>query len=241
LRFSYRLDHLVPHKDPIISSPSDLDADLPRLAERFGAIYTAAISDVLDSLGYRDQTLPSAIVPLTGAKRTAGPVFAVEGRTRELERDVAMRRILEMLGAIPAHHVGVYQAGDETCGHFGELSATALKVQGCAGVVIDGGCRDLALVDDTGLPVFARFSDPRDAVGRWEVVDWGHTVEIGGVTAATGDYVVADTDGAVIIPAGVRDQVLELAEAKVSTEGQIRQAVQAGMSPLEAYDRFGTF
>jgi regulator of RNase E activity RraA len=211
------------------------------LASRFGAVYTAALTDVLDSLGYRDQTLPAGIVALQEGMRVAGPVFAVEGRTQAGERDPSIRRILEMLGAIPPHHVAVYQAGDDTCAHFGELSATALKVRGCAGVVIDGGCRDIDLVKEAGLPVFCRYATPQDAVTRWHVVDWGHAVEIGGVRAATGDYVVADADGAVIVPAGVRDEVLERAEAVVRTETDIRAAVVAGMAPLEAYDQFGKF
>ena len=214
---------------------------VPNLAERFGAVYTAAITDVLDSLDRRAQTLPADIVPLSEGMTTAGPVFAVEGRTQRLEREPSIRRILEMLGSIPADHVAVYQAGDDTCAHFGELSATALRVRGCAGVVIDGGCRDIALVKATGLPVFARYATPQDAVTRWEVVDWGHSVEIGGVRATTGDYVVADGDGAVIVPADVRDEVLERAEAIVRTESEVRAAVLDGMAPLDAYDRFGKF
>lgn len=215
--------------------------ELLQTRQRFGAIYTAALTDVLDSLGHRDQTLPAGIVPLQPGMRLAGPVFAVEGRTQHGEREASIRRILEMLGAIPPHHVGVYAAGDHTCAHFGELSATALQVRGCAGVVIDGGCRDVDLVREAGLPVFCRYATPQDAVTRWHVVEWGHTVEIGGVRAATGDYVVADADGAVIVPAFVRDEVLELAEAVVRTETDVRGAVLAGMAPLEAYDRFGKF
>lgn len=196
---------------------------------------------MLDGLGYRNQTLPAEIVPLTDGMRTAGPMFAVEGRTEETDPESGIRRILEMLGSIPAHHVAVYQARDDTCAHFGELSATALQVRGCAGVVIDGGCRDVDLIKQTGFPVFARYLTPQDAVGRWKVLEWGHTVEIGGVTVSTGDYLVADTDGAAVVPSAVRDQVLEGAEAIVRTETEVRSAVEQGMAPLEAYERFGKF
>jgi regulator of RNase E activity RraA len=213
----------------------------PDLANRFGALYTAALTDVLDGLGYLKQTLPADIVPLSAGMRVAGPVFAVEGRTEETDRESGIRRILDMLGSIPAHHVGVYQAGDDTAAHFGELSATALQVRGCAGVVIDGGCRDVDLIKQIGFPVFARYVTPQDAVGRWNVLEWGHTVEIGGVTVSTGDYLVADADGAAVIPAAVRDQVLVEAEAVVRTETEVRSAVEQGMAPLDAYERFGKF
>jgi 4-hydroxy-4-methyl-2-oxoglutarate aldolase len=203
--------------------------------------YTAALADVLDSLGHREHTLPADIVPLAPGMHVAGPVWAVEGRSRELDREESIRGILEMLGSIPAQHVGVYQANDASVAHFGELSATALKTRGCAGVVIDGGCRDVDLVRASGFPVFARYMTPKDAVSRWEIVEFGHKVEIGGVTAATGDYIVADTDGAVIIPAALRDEVLAKAEAVVETESTVREAVLGGMAPLAAYDEFGKF
>jgi 4-hydroxy-4-methyl-2-oxoglutarate aldolase len=226
----------------IAMSPPQLDPELTRLAERFRAVYTAALGDVMDRLGHRAQTLPPGIVALADGMRVAGPVFAVEGRDHDgMDPEVCIRRILEMLGSIPAQHVAVYQPGQEGVAHFGELSATALQTRGCAGVVIDGGCRDVDMIKDIGFPVFARYLTPQDAVSRWEVVDWGHEVEIGGVRVATGDYIVADTDGAIIIPAEIRDEVLERAEAVVQTESTVRTAVQEGMAPLEAYERFGKF
>ena len=56
-----------------------------------------------------------------------------------------------------------------------------------------------------------------------------------------GDWVVADHDGIVVVPAAVAEEVLAEAEAKVSTENEIRAAVREGILPLEAYERYGTF
>jgi 4-hydroxy-4-methyl-2-oxoglutarate aldolase len=212
------------------------------LSARFAAVYTAALTDVLDGLGHRHQTLPSGIVPLEQGVRLAGPAFSVEGRANHsIDPETSIRRILEMLGAVPAGHVAVYEAGDTTCAHFGELSATSLVARGVAGVVINGGCRDVDMVRQTGLPVFARYSTPQDAVSRWEVVEWGHTIEIEGVTVATGDYVVGDADGVAIVPRDLIATVLEEAEALAGTENLIRAAVRAGMMPLAAYEQFGKF
>ena len=144
------------------------------LRARFSAVYTAALTDVLDGLGHRHQTLPPEIVPLEPGARVVGPAFTVEGRTNHsIDPEASIRRILEMLGAVPAGHVAVYEPGDATCAHFGELSATSLQVHGVAGVVINGGCRDVDLVRESGLPVFARYRTPQDAVSRWEVLEWG--------------------------------------------------------------------
>ena len=205
-------------------------------------MYTAALTDVLDGLGRRRQTLPPEVVPLEPGRRLAGPAFAVEGRTNHaIDPEVSIRRILEMLGSVPGGHVAVYEPGDTTCAHFGELSATSLQVHGVAGVVINGGCRDVDLVRASGLPVFARYRTPQDAVSRWEVLEWGHSIEIDGVTVATGDYVVGDADGVAVIPRELIESVLAEAEELVGTENLIRDAVRDGMKPLAAYERFGKF
>ncbi|MEP6811593.1 MAG: RraA family protein [Actinomycetota bacterium] len=212
------------------------------LRTRFSAVYTAALTDVMDDLGRRNQTLPAEVVPLEPGARVVGPAFAVEGRTNHaIDSGVSIRRILEMLGAVPAGHVAVYEAGDTTCAHFGELSAVSLVAHGVAGVVINGGCRDVDLVRAAGLPVFARYRTPQDAVSRWEVLEWGHTIEIEGVAVTTGDYVVGDADGVAVVPRHLIETVLAEAEALVGTENLIRDAVRDGMKPLAAFDKFGKF
>lgn len=216
--------------------------DPDALARRFGAVYTAALTDVLDALGLPRQTLPPAIGPLAPGMRVAGPAFAVEGFPQpDAAYEPSIRRILAMLGDVPAGAVAVYATHDEDSAQFGELSATALAARGCAGVVLDGGCRDTDFIRAQGFPVFARYCTPQDSVPRWEAREWGHAVEIGGVHVATGDYVVGDADGVVAIPAARVEEVLERAEAVAATENQVREAVRQGMAPLEAFDRYGKF
>ena len=88
-------------------SPSD---NLPR---RFAHVYTAAITDVMDEMGLRRQTLPSAIQPLSSGMRTAGYAFTVRGRPHTgspRERDQILKKFLGMLGAVPAESVLVVAA-----------------------------------------------------------------------------------------------------------------------------------
>ena len=206
------------------------------------ALYTAAVTDVLDGLGYLAQTLPPEIGPLSPGMRVAGPAFAVEGRPSPgADYETSIRKVLEVLGAVPPRHVAVYATGDRSCAQFGELSATALKSRDVAGVVLDGATRDVDYIVREQFPVFCAAATPQDSCPRWEIVAWGHEVEIGGVRVATGDYVLGDSDGVVVIPAAVRDEVLERAAAVVGTENEVRAAVRGGMAPLEAYDRFGKF
>jgi regulator of RNase E activity RraA len=212
------------------------------LARRFGRLYTAALADALDGLGRLRQTLPPEIGPLAPGMRVAGPAFAVEGRpSPSVDPESSIRAILSCLGEVPAGYVAVYATNDRGSAQFGELSATALAARGVAGVVLDGGCRDVDFIVREAFPVFARYRTPQDSVPRWEVLRWGHEVEIGGVAIAPGDWVVGDADGVVIVPAELRDEVLARAEEVAATESDVRDAVRGGMSPLEAYERFGKF
>jgi 4-hydroxy-4-methyl-2-oxoglutarate aldolase len=175
--------------------------------------------------------------------RLAGPAYPIEGRPDPApEYDTAIRKVPEMLGQVPPGHVAVYQTNDRSSAHLGELSVTSLKARGCAGAVIDGGCRDVDLILREDYPVFTRYTTPQDCTYRWELVAHGDvTVTIGEVSVAPGDYVVADADGIVVVPRDVLIEVLQQAEAKVATESEIRDAVRAGALPLAAYERFGTF
>ncbi len=212
------------------------------MRERFGAVPTAALADVMDDLGLREQTLPPSIRALAPGMRLAGQAFTVEGTPSEHgDWDTAIRKTLAMLGAVPSGHVAVYQCNHERSAHFGELSATSLAARGVAGCVIDGGCRDVRLIEALGFPVFARFATPEDSTWRWEVTATQQPIRIGTVRIAPGDWVVGDEDGVVVVPAADAGDVLTAAEGKVGTENLVRDAVRAGMTPLEAFERYGTF
>jgi regulator of RNase E activity RraA len=211
-------------------------------AARFLALYTGALTDVLDRRGLVHQTLPPELAPLEPGTRLAGPAFTVEGRPHaEHDYDTSIRKILAMLGEVPAEHVAVYQTNDRGSAQFGELSATSLQARGAAGVVLDGGCRDVEFIQRAGFPVFCRYTTPQDCVPRWELNATQVPVTIGDVRIEPGDWIVADHDGVVAVPSAVAEEVLAEAEAKVATESEIRLAVADGVLPLDAYERYGTF
>src|SRR5438128_10435522 len=141
-------------------SPSD---NLPR---RFARIYTAAITDVMDEMGLRRQTLPPAIQPLVGGMRTAGYAFTARGRPHSgspRDRDQTLRRFLAMLGAAPADSVLVVAAHDNVAAHFGELSAAWFRARRVRGAVIDGATRDTAAIVRLACPTFVRYRTPQDS------------------------------------------------------------------------------
>ena len=225
-------------------APSMVTARADSLPRRFARVYTAAVTDVMDEMGLQRQTLPSAIQPLTPDMRLAGYAFTARGRQHRgtpRDRDQTLRRFLGMLGAVPADSVLVLAANDGVAAHFGELSAEWFRARRVRGAVIDGGTRDAASLSRRRFPTFVRYRTPQDSVPRWRVSDWGQPLTIGGVRIALGDMIVADLDGVVVVPRRVAHEVVTRCEKLVGTENAVRAAVKRGMSPLAAYEKFGSF
>ena len=215
------------------------------LARRFIPGGSATVSDVLDELGHDAQVLPPEIKPVSPDMRVAGPAYAIEAIPKDaVSREAMMQRSLEMITAVPAHHVAVYQPHGGTFAPIGGIATALYNLAGCAGVVTNGGCRDVDEIIEEGLPVFSRYVSPRDALTRFELVAWGHEITIGDTHVATGDYVVGDRDGVAVIPAALRDDVLTRVEAAVAAEESIRSEVlqarmrEQGMNAGEAFEDF---
>ncbi|MND01397.1 hypothetical protein D3C83_203740 [compost metagenome] len=61
------------------------------------------------------------------------------------------------------------------------------------------------------------------------------------MTISTGDYVLADRDGVVVVPRAIADEVVRRTEEVVSTESDMRKALVGGMDPVDAYNTYGKF
>lgn len=200
---------------------------------------TPLLSDALDRAGLRNQCLAPDVVPLSGA-RLEGRAFPFVLERVGRPADAPYRGLLRALDAVPAGSVVVVPGGRAAdAALFGELMATACQARGAAGAVCEGYVRDLDDVRALGFPLFACGTVPYDLDGRLEVVGHGAAVEIDGVTIEPGALIVADEDGVVVVPPDVEEQVLDAAAAKSAKESAFRAAVASGMTPSEAYDRFG--
>jgi regulator of RNase E activity RraA len=212
------------------------------LRDRLAACYTGAVHDVLRELGHDDFVLPQDIKAIAPGTRLAGPVWTVEGRIdRTRSRDETLLGWCTLLARAPSGHVVVCQPNNREIALMGELSAQTLKARGVLGYVVDGGSRDTDLVLEQGFPVFCAFLTPADIVRRWMPERYGEPVRIGGVTIRTGDWLLGDRDGVVIIPADRVEDVVTRTEAVVATESDMRRSLIGGMDPVEAYNRYGKF
>lgn len=212
------------------------------VCRRFSVIYTGAISDVLDEMGYHNQVLPSEIQGLTLDHRVAGVAVTVEGQSTEsADPEEIYIPILEMLGGLKQGDVIVSQPHDNASAHIGELSAETAKFRGARGAVIDGGARDIDYILKLDFPVFCRYRTPSDVMRRWKLVSVGRPIRIGSVSVRSGDFIVGDKDGVVVIPQEITAQVLQKSEEVVGTENLVRKAILQGVHPVDAYRTYGRF
>ena len=212
------------------------------LTDRLAACYTGAVYDVLRARGYPAQTLPVSIRPLVLGHRLAGPVFTVQGyRNDSLDAHQSLLKWCEFLSLAPTGTVVVCQPNDNSLAHMGELSAETLAFKKVLGYIVDGGCRDSSFIEKLGFPVFCRYFTPVDIVGKWAATAFGDSIRIGEVTIATGDYVLADRDGIVVIPGALAAEVVDETEDVLRKENLVRKAILSGVDPVQAYLEHGKF
>lgn len=215
------------------------------IRERYKAVETSNAADVLDDLGLPDQGLAPEFAPFpAGAERLAGWAFTIRGQMAPYTIGEGDAEKMAACARLGPGSVSVWSGGGEGVCFFGELIAIGMRERGCVGALVDGGVRDLAWLRRHGFPVYARYRTPVQSLGRWKVTGWDVPVSLPGATRATvtvnpGDFILADEDGAVVIPAGVCADVLERAEAIGRREVEIREQIAAGLSLAQALEKFG--
>ena len=216
--------------------------DVEDACRRYSMIYTGAIADVLDEMGYRNQCLPASIQGLSMDSKLAGVAMTVEGQaTSSMDPEEIYIPVLRMLGDLQPGDVIVEQPNDSVTAHIGELSSEAAQFRGARGAVIDGGARDIEYILKLGFPVFCRYRTPCDIVGRWRLSTYGQPIKIGEVTIRRRDFIVGDKDGVLVVPREIAGEVLNRAEEVVHTENQVRKAILEGVHPVDAYRKYGRF
>jgi 4-hydroxy-4-methyl-2-oxoglutarate aldolase len=212
------------------------------LTDRLRGCYTGAVCDVLRAKGYVRQTLPHYIRPLNLQHRLAGPVFTVQGKRDDaLDAHQSLLKWCELLSTAPPNTVLICQPNDHALAHMGELSSETLAYKKVLGYIVDGGCRDSAFIENLGFPIFCKYFTPVDIVAKWAATAFGEQVQIGEVTIHTGDYVLADRDGIVVIPGAIAQDVVGGAEEVLRKEHLVRNAILQGVDPVAAYLQYGKF
>jgi len=165
----------------------------------------------LADLVAEDRIMDPAIRPLwDGMPRVSGPAHVVQCAPGDnLMMHTAIYR------AAPGSVIVVDSGGTRLAVAGGNVCAVAQR-RGIAAVVVDGYIRDLEEVREMGFPVFARGVFPKPG-GKNVVLPQGETV-VGGVTVSTGDIVVADEEGIVVLEAAQASGLLQSAAEREAAE-----------------------
>ena len=217
------------------------DAELFRFVREH--LYVAAVCDILDDLGYRNQAMHQRIRPLLPDMRNCG--FVGRARTvRWMETDYVVKEdpygleidFMDSLksGDVPVHST---DAGG-TNAPWGELMSTIAKCSGSAGCVVDSQIRDCVRIIDMGFPVYCAGIRPLDSMGRARVMAYDVPVSCGGVLVQPHDIIFADFDGVVCIPRQVAEQVVTAAKEKAGKENASRKELLAGRTLRAVYDKY---
>jgi 4-hydroxy-4-methyl-2-oxoglutarate aldolase len=204
-------------------------------------LYVAVISDILDSIGFRNQVLQSGVVPAQ-----PNPNQVLVGRAATVlvgpQYEVVEQPYTSQIAAIdtlkPGDVIVSGVGGMTNVAVWGELFSNAAKARGARGFLTDGCHRDTRMVLDLGFPVFSRGPRPVDISGRGTVISIGRPVEVAGVIVRPGDVVFAEVDGVVIIPQDVAEETMSRAFEKVAKEDGAREDLRQGRLLADVWSKY---
>ncbi|MDE2210490.1 MAG: ribonuclease activity regulator RraA [Betaproteobacteria bacterium] len=213
------------------------------ILESLKGITTATLTTVLLKNGLRNVWMRGTRPLHSGQRRVAGRAFTLRfvparedlATPASWAKPISTRAAIE---AMPAGCVAVVDArGVTDAGIFGDILCARMQMRGVAGLVTDGVLRDVEGVLASGLSVWCQGVAAPPSVAGLTFVNWQEPIGCGGVAVLPDDVVVADEDGAVVIPAAMVGNVASLAAEQERLEqwimGEVaRGAALPGLYPL---------
>ncbi len=203
-------------------------------------LYTGVICDVMDGMGYRNQSLKSGMNPLKDETVLFGPAFTSIGTQVFSMPDDPLTAQCKVVDQLQPGEVYVLaMRGEMNCAVFGELFATAVLQRKGVGVLLDAMARDLRALKAMDFPLFYRGALPTTSKGRCEINECKTPVLIDGVLIRPGDMIFGDIDGVCVIPQEIADEVFEAAIETIEKENTVRASLLRGVSLEEVYKEVG--
>ena len=205
--------------------------------ERLAKLDTCAVSDALDSLGLKGATW--GVRPLWQCPRIVGRAVTMKIKPAGLQQSAQHLGTAPIEAAQPGDIIVIDNGGKLEFSCWGGLLALSAKLKGLSGVVIDGASRDIDEARDLGFPVYARGAVPMTARGRVMQESFNQEIQFAGVQCHSGDLVIADGSGVVIIPTEKEEEVVTSAEAIYQKEQEMAAGIRKGYSGLEMLEKLG--
>ncbi|MCF6232798.1 MAG: RraA family protein [Rhodobacteraceae bacterium] len=205
-------------------------------------LFSAAIADALDSIGYHKQAAMPGLNPLSEGMTIVGyvrtgiymPIYHDDKDVNVYENEI---RLIDDLK--PDEVPVLVCDGNLNISPWGELVSTRAQYLGASGCITDGCTRDVTAIQKMGFPVFSAGRNPVDTKYRGKMI-WADTpAHLCGVAIASGDLVIADSDGIVFVPAEQIETVVARSLEKVRAESVVRQQLVAGVSLADVFASHG--
>jgi regulator of RNase E activity RraA len=215
---------------------ADVHPLAPSIVASLETITTATLTTILLKKGLRNVWLRGTRPIRPGQKRKVGRAFTL--RFVPAREDLATpeswaspKSTRAAIEAMPAGVIAVADSmGTTDAGIFGDILCARMMKRQVAALVTDGMVRDMSGVLSTGLDVWCQGASAPPSVAGLTFIDWQQPIGCGGVAVFPNDVIVVDEDGAVCIPQGLLDEVLDQAIAQERMEGWIMQEVERGLA-----------
>lgn len=207
----------------------------------FKKSYPASVSDAVELVTGKNGTMTHDMKLINGTPIVGRAVTSLVKPATPAQATPALstKHSVEMIDEAKPGEVGVIvMEGTLEIAAMGNLMATAAKVRGMAGMVLDGAIRDVWDIRRMGLTVYARSVSPRTAVGHYATVARNVPVQCGGVTVRPGDILVADEDGVVVVPQEQAEAVLKKAQEIDEREKGMFPFIRQYKSLQKAIEKF---
>lgn len=204
------------------------------MLDRFRSVTTATVTTVLFKMGVKNVWIRGALPMMAEQERVAGPAFTLRfiparddlATPESWSSPVSTRAAIE---AMPDGCITVVGAqGCTDAGIFGDILCQRMKVRDVAALVTDGVMRDVDGVKETGLDVWCHGVAAPASIAGLTFVNWQEPIGCGGVAVFPDDLIVADRDGAVVVPQALAEQVIERALEQERLEEWILEEVRNG-------------
>ncbi len=207
------------------------------LIEGFKNLATSTIGNVLDDL--KIQGIIQNIKPICPGFHFAGCAVTVKEVTGLLGTYTnADFKLGQVIDSAQAGDVIVIDNGGQQVSTWGGIAALAAKLRGVAGLVVDGGVRDLDEIREFNFPVFSRYVVPTSGKGRVKLLSMNTVIKIDGVRVRPGDIIVGDGTGIVCVPIEVAEEVMKTATRFDQQDKKAVEEIRRGMSFTEALSKY---
>ncbi len=207
------------------------------IIERLSKLDTCAVSDALDSLTLKGATW--GVRPQWQCPRIVGRAVTMKIKPTGLQQPTQHLGTAPIEAAKPGDIIVIDNGGKLEFSCWGGLLALSAKLKGLSGVVIDGASRDIDEARELNFPVYARGAVPMTARGRVMQESFNQEIQFAGVQCHSGDLVIADGSGVVIIAKEKEQEVVAAAEAIYQKEQEMADGIRKGYSGLEMLEKLG--